>query len=55
MYVDSVEGNARRRTCPRAAEQIDTVAARRNSSKNLAEMKLGASGLRIFRILPVDY
>jgi hypothetical protein len=31
------------------------VIARRDASKNLTEMKLGAAGLRVLRILPVQY
>jgi hypothetical protein len=39
---------------PRAAEQIDSMAARDDAAEDFLEVKLGTAGLRILRILPVE-
>jgi hypothetical protein len=54
MHVDSVNHLAVRRSFPAATEKRDGVTAPSNSSKDFVEMKLGASGLRVFTILPIE-
>src|SRR5438105_2938065 len=54
MHVDAVEDNPLRRAAPSAAKQVYSVARLNDSAENLAKMNLGAAGLRIFVILPVE-
>ena len=52
---DALEICALRRPLPGAAEKVDAVPARDDPGEDFPEVKLGAAGLRIFVILPVEY
>jgi hypothetical protein len=55
VNVDTIQIHARGSIFPGAAEKIDTVSALDDAAENLLEVKLGAAGLRILVILPVEY
>jgi hypothetical protein len=54
MYINAVDHRARRSVAPPAAEQIDSVTARRESAEYLMEMELCAARLRVLTVLPVQ-
>jgi hypothetical protein len=55
MHFDTVKIHPRRSIVPRTAEKIHAVPARCYPAKNFAKVKLGASGLGILIVLPVQY
>ena len=52
--IDAVELRRRRATRPAAAQERDLMPARGEPPKDLMQVNLGSSRLRIFAILPVD-
>jgi len=52
--IDAVEIRAWRRVAPGAAEQVNRVPARNDPPENFLQMQLGATGLGIGEVLPVD-
>jgi hypothetical protein len=54
MYLNAIDRCARRCITPPAAEKVNAVTARHESSEYLMEMKLCATGLGIFTVLPVQ-
>ncbi|MDQ2766881.1 MAG: hypothetical protein M3Y30_06965 [Gemmatimonadota bacterium] len=54
MHVDPVECRALRRARPTAPQQRDLVPARRQPAEDLVQMNLGAAGVRILAVLPID-
>lgn len=55
MDIDPVKALALRRTLPRAAEKINAMASRADAAENFPQVQLGAAGLRVGVILPVEY
>jgi hypothetical protein len=53
--VDATEIRARWCGRPGAAQQVDSVTASHQAREDFPEMELGAPGLGIFLILPVQY
>ena len=54
IHVDAVERCARRTSRPSAAQQAHLVSLERETPEDLVQVDLGAAGLRILTILPVD-
>jgi hypothetical protein len=55
VNINPVDGCSRRRSAPAAAEEIHFMTQGGNPSKDLMQMKLGASGLWILAVQPVEY
>jgi hypothetical protein len=54
MHGHPIERRSLRRAGPPAAEQGDVMPLRGKSAEDLVQVDLGAAGLRILAILPVD-
>lgn len=54
MDGDAVERCTGRAAGPAAAEQRDFVTERRQTAEDFVQMDLGAAGLRVVAILPID-
>jgi hypothetical protein len=52
--VDAIPIVAFGYVCPATAQQIYAVPARDYATENLLKVKLGAAGLRVGKILPVE-
>jgi len=55
MHIYAAEIYALGRSLPRATKEVDVMTTRDEPREDFPEMKLGAAGLRIFVILPVEY
>ena len=53
-HLDVIQSGVRIGAHPTAAQQRDLVAGRREPPEDLVQMDLGAAGLRIVAVLPVD-
>jgi hypothetical protein len=55
MNFDPVEIHSGRDVSPGAAKQVHAMSERNYSLEDFSQMKLGATCLRIFVVLPIQY